>query len=343
MISKAALYNLILLISSLLCALIAGEVGLRLLGYTGAPESIIANILQVDDPVLNWRFKPHSVVRDGKIVYEYNSAGFRDEEHVLEKRSSVTRLVVIGDSVTEGSGVEQDLVFSRQVQFLFGPRYEVINLGMSGLNTPQEVHLLDVEGLKYEPDIVVVNFVLNDCDFFSELHAAQRFEKEKDAKIGLLGDVAVDPRIKRFLKSSALVHLVKGRVEYLVGLITGKEEKSYYGALWDKPECRNRVADGFDALRKLQQQRRFEVHVLIWPLLVGYDRYEFSHVHEWVAQMAQQRGFQVLDLLPTYSVKRYRDLQVTAEDNVHPNGEGHRLSAQAYVDWSRRSSALLVR
>ena len=58
--------------------------------------------------------------------------------------------------------------------------------------------------------------------------------------------------------------------------------------------------------------------------------------HEWVTQMAEQRGFKVLDLLPAYSSKWYRDLQVTAEDNVHPNGEGHRLSARAYVDWSRQ-------
>ena len=340
--SKNALFNLILLTTSLLFSLASGEMVLRLLGYAGAPESIIGNARHVDDAVLNWRFEPHSVVRDGKIVYHYNSAGFRDDEHALAKPSGVTRIVVVGDSVTEGSGVEQDVVFAKQLQTLFGPKYEVINLGMSGLNTPQEIHLLEVEGLKYGPEVVVVNFVLNDCDFFSNLQAAERYEKEKDTKIGLMGNVAIDPRVKRFLKSSALIHMVKGRVEYLMGLLTGKEEKNYYSALWDKPECHKRVTDGFDTLQKLQQQRQFDVHLLIWPLLLGYDRYEFNHVHKWVAQVAQQRGFQILDLLPVYSTRRYRDLQVTAEDNVHPNGEGHRLSAQAYFDWSRQSSSALL-
>jgi lysophospholipase L1-like esterase len=340
MATRNMVFSLILLMVSLLFSLIAGEMGLRLLGYAGAPESLIGNIRYVDDPILNWRFVPNSTVQDGNVISRYNSAGFRDVEHAIEKPAHVTRVVVVGDSVTEGSGVGQDELFASYVQALLGPRYEIINLGMSGLNTPQEIHIFDVEGMKYAPDIVVVNFILNDCDFFSEFRATERFQNEKDGKIGLLGDITIDPRLKRWLKSSALIYFVKGRMEYLQGVITGKEEKNYYVSLWDNPECHRRVLSGFDALKALQEQFRFDVHVLIWPLLMNYERYSFSYVHAWVKENAAQRGFKVLDLLPVYSSRRYRDLQVTAEDNVHPNGEGHRLTAQAYVDWSHQSSTL---
>lgn len=333
-------FSLILLIVSLIFSFIIGEISLRLLGYAGAPESLIGNIRHIDDPILNWRFVPNSTVQDGNVVSHYNSAGFRDVEHAVEKPLHVTRVAVVGDSVTEGSGVRQEELFASHLQALLGSGYEIINLGMSGLNTPQEIHILDVEGMKYAPDVVVVNFILNDCDFFSEFRATERFQNEKDAKIGLFGDITVDPRLKRWLKSSALVYFVKGRMEYLQGMITGKEEKNYYVSLWDNPECHRRVLSGFDALKALQEHSRFDVHVLIWPLLMNYELYGFSHVHAWVKENAAQRGFKVLDLLPVYSSRRYRDLQVTAEDNAHPNGEGHRLSAQAYVDWSRQSSTL---
>ncbi|WP_370693644.1 SGNH/GDSL hydrolase family protein [Nitrospira tepida] len=145
---------------------IVGEVLLRSLGYAGAPESQIGNIRQVNDPILNWRFIPNSRVQDGKIVLAYNSAGFRDREHARQKQPGVRRVIVLGDSVTEGAGVESEAMFSSRLQDLLGSQYEVINLGMSGLNTPQEVHVLEVEGLGYDPDLVIVNFVLNDCDFF---------------------------------------------------------------------------------------------------------------------------------------------------------------------------------
>lgn len=327
--------NSALLITSLVIGMGLAEVGLRLLGYAGAPESIIANIRMVDDSVLNWRFVPNSVVQDGRITYRYNDAGFRDVNHPVVRPADITRVVVIGDSVTEGSGVGQDQIFTHYVQDFFGSRYEVINLGMSGLNTPQEVHLLEMEGLKYEPDVVVLNFVLNDCDFYSELRAAERFQNKKDARIGLLGDMAIDPRVKRWLKSSALIYFLKNRIEYIKGRVTGKEEADYHTALWKNPECRKRVVAGFDHLRSLQQKYGFAVHVVVWPLLVDYERYEFSGIHSWIMEMAEQRGFHLLDLRSTYASKSYRELQVTAEDNVHLNGEGHRLAAQAYVDWSR--------
>jgi lysophospholipase L1-like esterase len=343
MVTRNLFLSLILLVVSLLFSVVVGEVGLRFLGYAGAPEFLIGNIRQIDDPILNWRFVPNSTVQDGNVVSHYNSTGFRDTEHAATKPVGITRIVVVGDSVTEGSGLSQDDLFVSHIQALLGSKYEIINLAMSGLNTPQEIHVLEIEGLKYEPDVVVLNFVLNDCDFSSEHQGAERFRKEKDSKIGLLGDMAIDPRFKRWLKSSALIYFVKGRVEHLLGLITGKEEKNYYIALWDTPECRKKVSSGFDTLRKLQHEYRFAVHILLWPLLVDYKHYEFSFIHEWVAQMAEQRGFKVLDLLPVYSSKWYRDLQVTAEDNVHPNGDGHRLSAQAYVDWSRKSGALSSR
>lgn len=316
-----------------------GELFLRMLGYAGAPESHIGNIRLVEDPILNWRFIPDSRVQDGKIVIAYNGAGFRDRNHRKTKPPGVKRVVVIGDSVTEGSGVEADETFSSRLQQLLGPQHEVINLGMSGLNTPQEVHILEVEGLDYDPDVVILNFVLNDCDFFSEFHAAKQFVQDKDAKIGLLGDISVDPRIKRLLKSSAFVYFVKSRVEHLIGMVTGKGESNYYLNLWSHDYCPQRIAEGFEKLKDLQIRKSFEVHVIIWPLLVDYNSYAFAAIHGRVRHEAETRRFKVLDLYEVFASTSYRKLQLTAEDNVHPNGEGHRLAAERYVAWSREQAS----
>jgi hypothetical protein len=217
---------------------------------------------------------------------------------------------------------------------MLGPQHEVINLGMSGLNTPQEVHILEVEGFSYDPDVVVVNFVLNDCDFFSEFHAAKQFTQDKDTKIGLLGDITIDPKVKRLLKSSALIYFVKNRVEHLVGMATGKEESNYYRNLWDQDYCYQRITEGFDKLKDFRLKKSFEVHVIIWPLLIDYKPYAFAHIHERVKREAETRGFKVLDLVDTFAALSYRKLQVTAEDSVHPNGMGHRQAAEAYVSWT---------
>ena len=53
------------------------------------------------------------------------SAGFRDAEHAVLKPVHITRIVVVGDSVTEGSGVKQEESFTSYVQALLGLRFEI--------------------------------------------------------------------------------------------------------------------------------------------------------------------------------------------------------------------------
>jgi hypothetical protein len=74
---------------------------------------------------------------------------------------------------------------------------------------------------------------------------------------------------------------------------------------------------------------------MIWPLITDFERYTFSAIHDWVSHEAIRRGFSSIDLLPTFSQRKYRDLQVAPEDNVHPNDLGHRLAAERFLSWFR--------
>jgi lysophospholipase L1-like esterase len=312
------------------------EVGLRLLGYGGAPELHIANARVVDDPILDWRYKPDTESRFGKVVYRYNREGFRGENHRPEKTEGIARVVVIGDSVTEGYGVEWPDVFASVAQAKLGQGYEVISLGMGGLNAPQEVHILEEVGLQYAPDFVVVNFVLNDCDFFSSLKAAAKHVADDQSGIALLG-IRINPSIKRLLKSSALLYLVNERIADLWGRLKGEEPHDYYRELWQGKVNREKVTAAFERLNILSLENRFKVIVLVWPLVVNYNDYQFSSIHQWVIGQAITNQFSGIDLLPVFSKHPFRALQVTSEDYVHPNAIGHRLAAIELVKWMVQS------
>ena len=68
-----------------LCVAALVEGGLRLMGYSGAPEMSITNIRAVDDPVLNWRYVPGSEVQVGRSWHRYNKAGFLDIDHEVKR------------------------------------------------------------------------------------------------------------------------------------------------------------------------------------------------------------------------------------------------------------------
>lgn len=331
---KNIIFSCLLLCGSLSLSALAGEAILRFLGHHGAPRSNMRNIYRVDDQMVDWRYMPNSEIKEGRVIYKYNSRGFRDVEHAIEKPPGTTRIVVVGDSVTQGYGVEWKSIFSRSIQSKLDDESEVITIAAGGLNTPQEIHLFEEEGLPYDPDLVVLNFVLNDCDFFTNFEGSERYQMEKDSRVGLL-NVPIDPRLKRLLKSSAFVYFVKERVEDLKGRILGIDNTDYFTSVWSQEANRRKVTNAFDKLIALQRDHDFKVLVIVWPVITDYNDYRFEHIHRWVAGQAKKRGFSFIDLFPNFSKIPYRDLQITSEDNVHPNAVGHRIAAESFLTWYR--------
>ena len=326
-----------LVLASLLVAFAACEIILRILGHRGSPRSLIRNVRFVHDPILDWRKLPGEY-SEGKIVYRFNDSGFRDLNHQAPKPPGTKRIIVLGDSVTEGFGVEWNLVFAPYVQSHLGAGFEVINLAAEGLNTPQEIHLFAQEGVAYKPDILILNFVLNDCDFYSSFKAGQRFAAEKESRITLL-NLHVTPEFKSLLKSSAFLFFVKQHLEDVVGRLKGIPPTDYYTQLWANAGNRQRVILGLDQLSELRRRDPFKVVVVIWPLITNYRNYGYTWVHKWVEQQAASRGFDTIDLLPRFAPTPFRELQITWEDSVHPNALGHRIAAEAFLEWfgSQRS------
>src|SRR5207302_6206041 len=77
------------------------------------------------------------------------------------------RVVFIGDSLTLGWGVGDDETFAARLEQLLkknfpGRDLDVVNLGVGGYDTRQEVVLLKRNIARLEPDLVLVGFYSND-------------------------------------------------------------------------------------------------------------------------------------------------------------------------------------
>ncbi len=100
----------------------------------------------------------------------FNSQGLRDTEHSSKKPYDTYRIVVLGDSYAEAMQVKLEdsfpKVLERELQKALERkpqtqrvRVEVINLGVSGFGTDQELLALRHYGLAYEPDLVLLAFL----------------------------------------------------------------------------------------------------------------------------------------------------------------------------------------
>ena len=105
----------------------------------------------------------------GRVIYppelaydvHFNAQGLRGPP--LNERP---RLLLLGDSVTFGHWVEAQQAFPRQLEQALAGRtgtpVQVINAGVPGYSSFQELKWLEEKGWEYQPDLIVVSFVLND-------------------------------------------------------------------------------------------------------------------------------------------------------------------------------------
>ena len=115
------------------------------------------------DPLLGWRNIPGWEANTNGKKLTINSRGLRDREYALAKPAGVRRVLVLGDSYTWGYGVADDEIYTEVLERSLasrGAKVQVINSGVSGWGTDQEFLFLKSEGIKYQPDVVVLALYL---------------------------------------------------------------------------------------------------------------------------------------------------------------------------------------
>jgi lysophospholipase L1-like esterase len=114
----------------------------------------------------------------GHLV-ENNKYGFREREFKIPKPSDVYRVMVLGDSLTWGVGLDVEERYTAIAETLLNKafpqkKFEVLNFGISGGPTIRERDLLQKFKGVTNPDLIVVGFCLNDPQPKSQNYSVER-------------------------------------------------------------------------------------------------------------------------------------------------------------------------
>ncbi len=116
------------------------------------------------DPVLGWALLPNSTGVLYADEFETNVSispqGLRDRVYPLS-RSGKARIAFVGDSFAWGVGVEEGEAVPKQLERLLGEDFEVMNFGVPGYSTDQELLYLD-RVMEFQPDLVILQVYAND-------------------------------------------------------------------------------------------------------------------------------------------------------------------------------------
>lgn len=153
-----------LVLFGLLFGCIVAEIALRVAGYS-YPE------FYQPDESRGYALRPNMegwYRKEGAAYIRINSDGLRDREHAKAKSPNAIRIAVIGDSYPEALPVAIEETFwsvmagrLEQCGAFGGRQIEVINFGVSGYGTAQELITLREHIWQYSPDLVMLTVTTN--------------------------------------------------------------------------------------------------------------------------------------------------------------------------------------
>lgn len=151
--------RLLALSLGLTMAIACCEIGLRILG-------ISYPLPYQTDPYCGTKLQPHFsgwFTKEGRAYIQTTSDGRRDREYPHTKAPNTLRIAILGDSYAEALQVEQAETFWSVLQSelkscdkLQERNIEVLNFGVSGFGTAQELQMLEHYVWAYQPDIVLL-------------------------------------------------------------------------------------------------------------------------------------------------------------------------------------------
>jgi hypothetical protein len=152
-------HNIVLVLAGTLLGLLLCEIGIRAAGIS------YPSFYRTDGD-LGSSLRPGAEgwwTIEGRTYVRINSVGLRDREHAGVKPPNALRIAVLGDSYAEAMQVPMEDTFWAVLENQLnscpssaGRTIEVINFGVSGYGTAQELIMLRRRVWAYEPDLILL-------------------------------------------------------------------------------------------------------------------------------------------------------------------------------------------
>jgi len=262
-------------------------------------------------PGLGHWHRPHSHAKLFGVDTVINSKGLRDREFEYEKKADTFRILTFGDCMVFGWGVPLEKTSSKLLETHLNQthpnqRFEVLNFGVGNYNTVQEHLLLNAEGWKYQPDMVLLYVFLNDPE-----------------------PMYSNTRSNWLLEHSQLASLLWCRLIVMGSIFKGESQGSYYRNLFDDQSTDWKSFKGtFTQIIEDCQKRNVAVGVVFLPVLYKLEGdYPFIDIHQKLEQLAVENKVASRDIYQAFKGMKTQDFLLSPSD-PHYNAKAHTLVAE---------------
>lgn len=186
----------------------------------------------------------HELPGSWRFVYTTNEYGFRVSMPAVSNRYDVPNVVVLGDSVTFGQGVNDGDEYPALLGAQLRGQAQVVNLGVPSFGLTHQIRLFYEFGVVYQPAAVVLQFTFNDPDdnFYERVTSVEngRFGFHPDRSMGsamrqlkdwLSGSTLQRSAAYNFVRNTAYAYWYCRRQACADAAGSREEREDFYNAL----------------------------------------------------------------------------------------------------------------
>lgn len=327
--------RLILLLLGLIISLILTESVFYILPKVKAGYSLnrfsennpVMKVLNKPDCILHYR--PSSILNYERIPNSgpnINSYGMIGREYRLKKPKDTYRILILGDSITEFDWYVKILEGSLNNFSNSSCKFELWNAGVGGYEVNQYANYLKFKGIKYQPDMVIIGFCLNDFN----IAGTRIINKDRNGFSGYYYSgmmISKDFPINNFLFTHS--YLYRYMLINIDKLLTKIRLDDYID---------RRIATGsiyLGEIKKICKKKKIPLFTVIFPYLKPLKEYSRVEIEEYKSMLAVLKTLDIeyIDLHSYFSAEKIKSLRSYKEDYIHPSKEGHEIAAKVIYDY----------
>ena len=313
----------------------------------------------MNDPLLGYKMAPNIegmlIKPEFSTFVHTNSLGLRDREYE-SKRPSDYRILALGDSFKWGGyGTLLDKTFIKIVEQKLNEHaqqnIQVINSGVPGYGIEQEYLYAQSEGIKFKPDMILLNFYVGN-DFSGKFLASTAPKANEKGQLVSLNSMPLRNFLLEHLYSfrffeRRLLPFFGGLIEDYFPNILDSSGKTgdIYKTQYD-PATESRVKNTLDVIQKINlfcQDKNIKLIVVVIPTIfqvydnvkesftrrsrLGKDGFDFNKPQALLKESFLKENIEFIDLLPVLK-RASSNRELYWRLNPHFNTKGNQIAAE---------------
>lgn len=336
---KNAAQNSCLTLVTLIFFFAAGEIALRVTGIDRGTPKTPAIYDKSEDPAISYQLKSNLNEYGFRSTIKTNSLGMRSPEPEAGKKT----IVLLGDSITFGYGIENDETLGSRIDSLLDHQYNVMTEAAPGYTLNQERRIFAEKSEKLRADALVLVFFWNDLTDDSappvlaadgNLHEPGWVETKTECH-------PIEDGIMGYIPGRCWLDLHSAFYRTMKKIIVRRTEQQNMHAQMQESKENPDIDPITDAqiARYGKELQEFAASLppslprlfVIWPEKTLHNR-----TVPKLEAVAKNSGFKTLNLYENFR----NEMETLSWDTVHPSAASTAMAAQLMADMLKKGNLL---